>query len=134
MVDERLSAVRPAEDIRDERERGRKLRDWLLGRPAVENLPPRRPLTDPKPGRVGIACSGGGVRSAAYNLGALQVLRDKGVFGLDAQGRKQADDVFVSAVSGGSYIAASFATVAATSADGDLAPRDGRCTRTTGAG
>ena len=53
---------------------------------------------------IGICCSGGGVRSAAYNLGALQVLREQRILGRER--------VLVSAVSGGSYIAASFATVA----------------------
>jgi hypothetical protein len=124
MEEERLSQIRPPSKVRDDRTRSEKLRQWLLGQPAPANPLPRRPLTDPKPGRVGIACSGGGIRSAAYNLGALQVLRDKGVFGLDA-GRPQGGEVFVSAVSGGSYIAASFATVASTSDDRHLAPRGG---------
>lgn len=83
--------------------------DWLLGRPR-----PSRPdgaLRQPvegRPGTVGIACSGGGIRSAAFNLGALQVLRERGVF-------QSAD--YLSAVSGGSYIAASHAIVAQTSRD-----------------
>lgn len=46
---------------------------------------------------VGISCSGGGIRSAAFNLGALQELRRAGVLGQAA---------WMSAVSGGSYIAA----------------------------
>lgn len=125
MDEHRLSQARPPSAVRDDRTRREKLGQWLLGRPAPAKPPPRRPLTDPKPGRVGIACSGGGIRSAAYNLGALQVLRDKGVFGLDHDGRRQAEDVFVSAVSGGSYIAASFATVASKSDERHLAPRGG---------
>jgi hypothetical protein len=58
----------------------------------------------PRPGveRIGIACSGGGVRSAAYNLGALQALHEEDVF-------QRAD--YVSAVSGGAYIAAAHAIV-----------------------
>jgi hypothetical protein len=124
-MEDRLSEVRPPSEVRDERRRWLKLKHWLLGQPAPTNPLPRRPLADPKPGRIGIACSGGGIRSAAYNLGALQVLRDKGVFGLDAGGRRQRRDVYVAAVSGGSYIASSFATVAATSDVGDLAPRNG---------
>src|SRR6266540_4010437 len=52
---------------------------------------------------IGICCSGGGIRSAAFNLGALQALSAAGVY-------QQVD--FVTCVSGGSYIAASFATVA----------------------
>ncbi len=51
---------------------------------------------------IGICCSGGGIRSAAFNLGALQALSADGVY-------QKAD--FVSCVSGGSYIAASFASV-----------------------
>jgi len=35
-------------------------------------------LDDPSSDRVGIACSGGGIRSASYALGALQVLRQEG--------------------------------------------------------
>jgi patatin-like phospholipase len=52
--------------------------------------------------RIGIACSGGGVRSAAYNLGALQALHEERVF-------QRAD--YLSAVSGGAYIAAAHAIV-----------------------
>src|SRR5207237_4756491 len=48
----------------------------------------------------GVCFSGGGIRSAAYNLGALQALQEEGE--LD-----QTD--FLSAVSGGSYIAGAFA-------------------------
>jgi hypothetical protein len=51
---------------------------------------------------IGICCSGGGIRSAAFNLGALQALSAAGLY-------QQAD--FVTSVSGGSYIAGSFATV-----------------------
>ena len=121
---ERLSQVRPASELRDKRSFGDKARDWLLGRPAPTDPLPRRPFADPERGRVGIACSGGGVRSAAYNLGALQVLRDRGVFGLDAEGHQQGREVLVAAVSGGSYVASAFATVAAESAEPNLAPRD----------
>lgn len=62
------------------------------------------PEPDPEEMLTGICCSGGGIRSAAYNLGALQALREKQV--LDT-----AD--YVSAVSGGSYIASSHAMVTA---------------------
>jgi hypothetical protein len=121
---ERLSEVRPASELGEKRSFGARARDWLLGRAKPTNPLPRRPFADPEPGRIGIACSGGGIRSAAYNLGALQVLRDKGVFGLDAGGTQRGGEVLVAAVSGGSYIASAFATVAAESADHDLAPRD----------
>lgn len=46
--------------------------------------------------RVGICCSGGGIRSAAFNLGALQALQRKG--------RLHTAD-FLAAVSGGAYTA-----------------------------
>jgi hypothetical protein len=52
--------------------------------------------TEPEGIRIGIALSGGGIRSAAFNLGALQALRHHRV--LD-----QAD--YLAAVSGGNYIA-----------------------------
>lgn len=48
--------------------------------------------------RVGICCSGGGIRSAAFNLGALQRLEDAG--------GRLSSATYLSAVSGGSYIAA----------------------------
>jgi len=92
---------------RDARPTGRRVWDWLRGyRPT-----PKPVLAAPteKPGdRIGICCSGGGIRSASFNLGALQVLREEGVL-------EKAD--YVSAVSGGCYMAASFATVATESPD-----------------
>ncbi len=60
-------------------------------------------LEDPATPRVGICCSGGGVRSAAYNLGALQALD---------RNRVLQSAEYLAAVSGGSYIAAAFAMVA----------------------
>jgi hypothetical protein len=59
------------------------------------------PVEGPVAGRTGIACSGGGIRSAAFNLGALQ--------SLGSERLKKAD--YIAAVSGGSYIAAAFAMV-----------------------
>lgn len=97
---------------------GQKLRDWLAGRPRPEpRLPPPVPFPDSGDGQevIGICCSGGGIRSAAYNLGALQVLKERGV--LD---RAQ----YLSAVSGGSYIAASHAIVARYSEPGTLDGED----------
>jgi len=76
---------------------------------AREAIPTHK--TDPL--RIGICCSGGGIRSASYCLGALQVLREEKVLG-------GAD--YVSAVSGGSYIASAFASAAARSDDTDPVP------------
>jgi hypothetical protein len=69
-------------------------------------------IEDPDESAVGICCSGGGIRSAAFNLGALQAL----------QQRRSSDESdtrsilqgarYVAAVSGGSYIAAGFSMVA----------------------
>lgn len=57
----------------------------------------------PKPGRIGICCSGGGVRSASFSLGALQALQDEEVLG-------KAD--YLASVSGGGYTAAAMTMVA----------------------
>lgn len=72
-----------------------------------------RPTHTPNPRRIGICCSGGGIRSAAYCLGALQVLREEKVL---------QDTEYVSAVSGGSYIASAFASAAARSDPADPVP------------
>jgi hypothetical protein len=74
---------------------------------------PARPTEAPDPGRWGICCSGGGIRSASYCLGALQVLREEGVL---------AGTKYLSAVSGGSYIAAAIASSAAMSHPDDPIP------------
>ncbi len=58
-----------------------------------------------EPEDVGICCSGGGIRSAAFNLGALQKLQAENIL----QRSK-----YLSAVSGGSYIAAAFCMIAET--------------------
>lgn len=50
--------------------------------------------------RLGIALSGGGIRSAAFNLGALQALQDRRVL-------EHAD--YLAAVSGGNYVASALA-------------------------
>jgi hypothetical protein len=57
----------------------------------------------PEAGKVGICCSGGGIRSAAFCLGALQSLQEEGEL------RRAA---YLSAVSGGSYIAGALSMVA----------------------
>ena len=55
----------------------RTFRYMLYGaRPAP--LPSRHGLLEaPEAHKLGICCSGGGIRSAAFNLGALQVLQDE---------------------------------------------------------
>lgn len=62
--------------------------------------------------RLGICCSGGGIRSAAYNLGALQALRSHGEL-------EKAE--YVTAVSGGAYIAAAHALTSVETAPEDRA-------------
>jgi hypothetical protein len=52
-------------------------------------------LARPQAGRIGISCSGGGIRSASYSLGALQELRHQGVLGVAEH---------LACVSGGGYI------------------------------
>jgi hypothetical protein len=56
--------------------------------------------------RVGICVSGGGIRSAAFSLGALQALQE-------GRGLLKGPDraAYLAAVSGGSYVAAAFAQV-----------------------
>src|SRR5437588_7391344 len=71
--------------------------DMAVGRPWDRNyvdLPAER--------RLGIACSGGGVRSASYCLGALQVLRRAGIF---------AEAKYLTCVSGGGYISIAHAVM-----------------------
>jgi hypothetical protein len=83
--------------------RGTKRRFVIFGsRPGP--LPSFTGLVEPAaPGKVGVCCSGGGIRSAAFNLGALQELQEQDEL------RKAA---YLAAVSGGSYIAAAFSMVA----------------------
>jgi hypothetical protein len=72
---------------------------------------------DPPDGmRIGIALSGGGIRSAAFNLGALQALQEKGIL-------RRAD--YLAAVSGGNYIASAMTISAAYAKPGydDATPR-----------
>lgn len=78
----------------------RRLLAWLVGalRPIPIAAAPE-PVGD-TPRNVGICLSGGGIRSAAFNLGALQSLQKEGIL-------RDAD--YLSAVSGGAYIASCFA-------------------------
>ena len=114
--DEGLRELVPASErwvaarLGDTRERRRLRWRYLASGFRKEPLPAHRePVEGPCPGRTGICCSGGGIRSAAFNLGALQALQD-------ARCLQRAD--YLAAVSGGSYIAAAFAMVAKTTADG----------------
>jgi hypothetical protein len=102
----RSSDIRPAVNERDVRPWWKRIVDWLLVTESKRLGLEPGPLLEPELGRIGICCSGGGIRSAAYNLGALQVLEAHQVLG-----RAQ----FLAAVSGGSYIAGSLATVASAS-------------------
>jgi hypothetical protein len=89
--------------------------DFLRGRRGPPPAPLPAGTAPPAPAEgeevVGICCSGGGIRSAAYNLGALQAMQEAGAF-------RRAR--YMTAVSGGSYIAASHAVVAGYS--GNLLP------------
>lgn len=70
---------------------------WLFNGSAPEPLPSvQDPVEQAAEGKLGICCSGGGIRSAAFTLGALQQLQEKGEL-------KRAS--YLAAVSGGSYIA-----------------------------
>jgi len=83
--------------------RGRRKR-WLLDGGRPEPVPSHiGPVEPPEEDKLGICCSGGGIRSAAFSLGALQTLQQRG------QLRKAA---YLAAVSGGSYIAAAVSMVA----------------------
>jgi len=79
---------------------------WLGTGYRKEPEPSRLGVLEPlEPERLGICCSGGGLRSASFNLGALQALRHEQELGKAK---------YLAAVSGGSYIAASICMVAKT--------------------
>jgi hypothetical protein len=63
--------------------------------------------------RIGISCSGGGIRSASFCLGALQALRAEGTL-------RRAR--YVTAVSGGSYVASAIALASTPGAAGEDPP------------
>jgi hypothetical protein len=106
--DKKLLENVPADKMRDQTSRGRHFALWLMGRRPEPVAGWFGPVEDPPAAgdRCGVCCSGGGIRSAAFNLGALQALQQD-------NGRLERAD-YVAAVSGGSYIAAAFATVART--------------------
>lgn len=72
-------------------------------------------VEEPEPGKLGVCCSGGGIRSAAFSLGALQALQERGEL-------RRAS--YLAAVSGGSYIAAAISMVAKTDRDEGPAKTD----------
>ncbi|MDX6602979.1 MAG: hypothetical protein QOF13_2181 [Solirubrobacterales bacterium] len=81
---------------------------WLFNGSRPEPLPASRgPVEPPVEGKLGICCSGGGIRSAAFSLGALQVLQHRDEL-------KRAS--YLAAVSGGSYIATAISLVKKTGA------------------
>jgi len=85
--------------------KGRLLRRLLYGA-MPEPVPSQLGLVeDPEPGKLGICCSGGGIRSAAFNLGALQWLQKE---------EQLQTASYLAAVSGGSYIASAISMVAKT--------------------
>jgi hypothetical protein len=70
---------------------------WLFNGDRPEPLPSFQGTVEaPRPGKLGVCCSGGGIRSAAFSLGALQELQER-----DELERAS----YLAAVSGGSYIA-----------------------------
>jgi phosphate/sulfate permease len=80
------------------------LRRWVLYGFRPEPVPSHFGLVEePEEDKAGICCSGGGVRSAAFSLGALQALQEEGEL-------KRAS--YLAAVSGGSYIASAISMVA----------------------
>lgn len=99
---------------------GRRRRRWrsVALRERPEPIPSFRGPVECPPSReqerIGICCSGGGIRSAAFNLGALQTL----------QGKEELQRAsYLAAVSGGAYIAAAFAMVATKRPEG----KDAKC-------
>lgn len=78
-------------------------REYTLWRQRTPPFPSFTGLVEPaEEGKIGIACSGGGIRSAAFSLGALQVLQSQG---------KLRRASYLAGVSGGSYIASAFCMV-----------------------
>lgn len=91
----------------------KKGRRWFFNGARPEPVPAYLgPVEDPEENKLGICCSGGGIRSAAFSLGALQVLGER---------KQLRQAAYLAAVSGGSYIAAAISTVARTE-EGDSDP------------
>jgi len=90
--------------------RRRRRRRWFLDGSRPEPVPSHvGPLEPAEEGKLGICCSGGGIRSAAFSLGALQALQQR---------KKLEEASYLAAVSGGSYIAAALSMVAQTGEGG----------------
>jgi hypothetical protein len=111
-------------DVEQPRSKDRKERirdEYTLWRRRAPPIPSFTGLVEPaEQGKIGIACSGGGIRSAAFSLGALQKLQEQG---------KLQQARYLAGVSGGSYIAAAFSMVRKTcpmqpkpGADGKIPP------------
>jgi hypothetical protein len=75
--------------------------------------PPEPDENGKLPVRLGVCLSGGGIRSAAYSLGGLQALQDRGVM---------SKVEYLAAVSGGGYLAAGWAIADAQQAPGTTPP------------
>ena len=76
---------------------------WLFNGSAPEPVPSvHGPVEKAEEGKLGICCSGGGIRSAAFSLGALQQLQEK---------EELKRSSYLAAVSGGSYIAGAISLV-----------------------
>jgi len=75
---------------------------WFLGITPEPIIPWEHPRVKKDGPTSGVCCSGGGIRSAAFNLGALQAMQDLKVL-------EEMD--YLAAVSGGSYIAAAHTMV-----------------------
>jgi hypothetical protein len=97
-----LQVDAPERFVESRRDRGQP-REYTLWRRRPPPIPSFTGLVEPaEEGKIGIACSGGGIRSAAFSLGALQVLQQK---------KKLQQASYLAGVSGGSYIAAAFSMV-----------------------
>lgn len=117
----------PESDLaNDERPRSSFWRRWSNRRrglhapePALKPSHQGATVTAPEPrkdeGVVGVCCSGGGIRSAAFSLGALQALDERA--GTNPSELSKARWLF--SVSGGSYISAAWVTARTKYPDGD---------------
>ena len=104
-ADQGLQGVKPDPPL-DRGERRKRRWSWLATGHRAEPTPSRLGVLEPFDGeRIGVCCSGGGIRSASFNLGALQALRHDSELGKAK---------YLAAVSGGSYIAGGLCMVAKT--------------------